>query len=60
MKCRDCQFYKETYPKQKSGLCEIRLPPWLDKIHDPKFKPNFVDAKDGCDMGQQRNEDDEL
>lgn len=60
MRCSDCQFYNETIPHQKIGLCEIKLPPWIDKIYDPKFKPNFVDRKHTCDLGKLKTEDDEL
>jgi hypothetical protein len=59
MKCRDCQFYQETYPKEKSGLCNIQMPPWIE-LGDPKFRANMVDAKEGCDLGKPKEDDDEL
>lgn len=60
MKCRDCHFYNETIPKEKLGLCEVKLPPWIDKLYDPKFKPNIVARTEGCDFGKPKEEDDEL
>jgi hypothetical protein len=60
--CAQCQFYDENRPKQKSGLCTIELPPWIDVAAIPggKNKANIVEARNGCDLGKPKAEDDEL
>lgn len=55
--CRDCVFYKETDDKKKYGLCEIKLPPWIDKEAIGQ-KANLVDRKDSCDLGRPATDDD--
>lgn len=58
--CRDCEFYTQTDHKKKFGLCEVKLPVWIDRVEITSRKANIVDAKEGCDFGKTKQQDDEL
>ncbi len=58
--CTECRFYKQTDHKKKFGLCEVKLPAWIDRIEITSRKANIVDAKEGCDIGKPIEDDDEL
>lgn len=56
MRCVNCEFYNQTDDKKKLGLCEIKLPPWIDTkvITDGA---NIVAAKDSCDLGKPKEDE---
>lgn len=47
MKCWECEFYAESPHDRQTGVCEIKLPPWLVT---PRARVNYLD---GCDLGRK-------
>lgn len=50
--CDQCEFYKQTDHKKKIGLCEIKLPAWIDRAEVTSKKANIVGANEGCDFAK--------
>lgn len=57
MKCRDCEFYRQTDDKKKIGLCEVKLPAWIEREELTKKKANIVGSTEGCDLGKDAGDE---
>lgn len=56
MRCAFCHFYNQTNDKDKSGLCEIKFPPWVDvKVFTDGA--NIVMSNDSCDLGKKKEDE---
>jgi hypothetical protein len=58
--CTNCQFYKMTDPKKKFGLCEVKLPAWIERAELTTKTTNIVGHQEGCDLGKPIEQDDDL
>ena len=54
IKCVKCKFF-QSYNQEDNeyGVCEIRLPPWMDeKRNSSRSVWSNPEFGDGCDLGQ--------